>query len=67
MTNTDNNTEAKQIIAKYLKTFKVQCEEPRAYWVCVDTVERFLNVGKTGLAHFYANMYAQMIQMEMAG
>ena len=65
MINTDNNTKAQQIVDKHLKTFKVQCGEPPAYWVCVDMVERFLNAGKTELAYNEANVYA--MQMGKAG
>ena len=65
MANTNNNTEAKQIVTKHLEIFKVQCEEPPAYWVCVDTVERLLNAGRIESAYDEANTYA--IQMSRAG
>ena len=65
MTNTYNTAQAKQIIAKYLKAMKVQCEEPPGYYVVLDTVTRFLNKGLTELAYSEANKYS--IEMSRAG
>ena len=65
MINTDNTAQAKQIIAKYLKAMKIQCEEPPAYYVVLNTVTNLLDKGFTELAYSEANKYA--IKMSMAG